>query len=127
MFSHFYLRQMRAEELYESLLVATEAENTQTSYEEQEDTKREWLKQFTLAFGTDDNEETTTFNGTIPQTLMMMNGDLIKKATSIEKGSFLHRVASDAQDEQRRQDQPPVPGRAGPQADAARKSAWPTS
>ena len=54
-------------------------------------------KQFTIAFGTDDNEETTTFNGTIPQTLMMMNGDLIKQAISIDKGSFLHQVAGDPQ------------------------------
>ncbi len=96
MFSHFYLRQMRAEELYESLLVATEAQNTESGYEKQEATKRQWLAQFSMAFGTDDNEETTTFNGTIPQTLMMMNGELIKQATNTEKGSFLHRVASDA-------------------------------
>lgn len=95
-FSHFYLRQMRAEELYESLLAATEADHTATSYEQREATKREWLNQFTLAFGTDDNAETTTFNGTIPQALMMMNGDLINKATSIEKGSFLYRIANDA-------------------------------
>ena len=95
LFSHFYLRQMRAEELYESLLVATEAQNTAGGYEKQEAAKREWLKQFTLAFGTDDNEETTTFNGTIPQTLMMMNGDLINQATNTEKGSFLQRVALD--------------------------------
>ena len=54
MFSHFYLRQMRAEELYESLLVATEAQKTRGSYEEQEAAKREWLEQFTLAFGTDE-------------------------------------------------------------------------
>jgi hypothetical protein len=96
LFSRFYLRQMRAEELYESLLVATEAQNTQGDYARQEATKREWLKQFTLAFGTDDNEETTTFNGTIPQTLMMMNGEMINKATEVETGSFLHRVATDA-------------------------------
>jgi hypothetical protein len=95
-FSHFYLRQMRAEELYESLLTATEADRTSTSYEEREAKRRDWLNQFTVAFGTDDNEESTTFNGTIPQALMMMNGDLIARATSIEKGSFLYRVAADA-------------------------------
>ena len=95
MFSHFYLRQMRAEELYQSLLTATEAHNT-VSAEEQERQKREWLGQFVTAFGTDDNEETTTFNGTIPQTLMMMNGDLIKKATDIKSGSFLQRVAANS-------------------------------
>ena len=83
---------MRAEELYESLIAATQAEKTRASYEEQEKIKGEWLRQFTIAFGTDDNEETTTFNGTIPQVLMMMNGDLVKQATSIEPGSFLHRV-----------------------------------
>jgi hypothetical protein len=93
-FSHFYLRQMRAEELYESLLVATQAHKTRGSYEEQEKLKADWLQQFTLAFGTDEGDEATTFNGTIPQALMMFNGDLIKKAASIEKGSFLHTVAA---------------------------------
>ncbi len=94
-FSRFYMRQMRAEELYESLIAATQAQKTRASYEEQEKTKGEWLRQFTIAFGTDDNEETTTFNGTIPQVLMMMNGDLVKQATSVEPGSFLHRVSTD--------------------------------
>jgi len=93
-FSHFYLRQMRAEELYESLLTATEAHKTRGSYEEQEKTKGDWLKQFTIAFGTDEGDEATTFNGTIPQALMMMNGDLIKKATSKDQGSFLTTIAS---------------------------------
>jgi hypothetical protein len=96
LFSRFYLRQMRAEELYDSLLVATDAHSSQADYDKQEATKREWLKQFTVAFGTDDNEETTTFNGTIPQTLMMMNGELINKATDVEQGGFLHRIAADA-------------------------------
>jgi hypothetical protein len=93
-FTHFYLRQLRAEELYESLLVATQAHKTRGSYEEQEKAKREWLGQFVVAFGTDELDEATTFNGTIPQALMMFNGDLIKQATSIDKGSFLAQVAS---------------------------------
>lgn len=93
-FSRFYLRQMSAEQLYESLLVATQAHKTRGSYEEQEDAKSQWLQQFTIAFGTDENDEATTFNGTIPQVLMMFNGDLIKKATSAEKGSFLEKVAA---------------------------------
>jgi hypothetical protein len=95
LFSRFYLRQMRAEELYESLLVATEAQNTAKG-DQRERTKNMWLEQFSVAFGTDDNEETTTFDGTIPQTLMMMNGDLVKRATDVAKGSFLHRVATDS-------------------------------
>ncbi len=93
-FSHFYLRQMTAEQLYESLLVATEAHKTRGSYEEQEKTKNEWLQQFVTAFGTDEGDESTTFNGTIPQVLMMFNGDLIKKATSTADGGMLSKVAS---------------------------------
>jgi hypothetical protein len=93
-FTHFYLRQMRAEELYESLLVATQAHKTRGSYEEQEKAKADWLRQFTIAFGTDEGDEATTFNGTIPQALMMMNGDLVKDATSIDRGSFLQTIAS---------------------------------
>ena len=92
-FTHFYLRQMRAEELYESLLVATEAHKTRGSYEDQEKIKSDWLQQFTIAFGTDEGDEATTFNGTIPQALMMFNGDLVKKATSAEPGSFLTKIA----------------------------------
>ena len=92
-FSHFYLRQMQAEQLYESLLVATEADKT-AGDEEAAKKKDQWLSQFVIAFGTDEGDESTTFNGSIPQVLMMFNGDLIKHATSLGKGSFVDRVAS---------------------------------
>ena len=93
-FSHFYLRQMRAEELYESLQIATQAGN-RGSYEEQEARKNRWLQQFSRAFGTDEGDETTSFNGTIPQTLMMFNGEMIRQATSAERGSLLYQLAND--------------------------------
>ena len=35
-----------------------------------------------------------TFNGTIPQALMMMNGALVKEATSDQQGSFLYKIAT---------------------------------
>jgi hypothetical protein len=92
-FSHFYLRQMEAEQLYESLLVATEASKS-GSYEQQEQLKSRWLRQFTTAFGTDEGEESTTFNGTIPQVLMLFNGDLIRQATSTAKGTLIDRLAN---------------------------------
>ena len=93
-FSHFYVRQMRAEELYESLLVATQAHKTQGNYEKQEQTKGVWLRQFIVAFGTDEGDETTTFNGSIPQALMLFNGELMRRATGNEKGGFLHTIAT---------------------------------
>jgi hypothetical protein len=92
-FSHFYLRQMEAEQLYESLLVATQADQ-EGSYEEQERRKNTWLRQFTTAFGTDEGQESTSFNGTIPQVLMLFNGDMIREATSTKKGSLINRLAN---------------------------------
>ena len=92
-FTHFYLRQMQAEELYESLLTATEADQAARG-EEAAKKKDAWLSQFVIAFGTDEGDDATTFNGSIPQVLMMFNGDMIKDATNIGKGGFLDRVAS---------------------------------
>jgi hypothetical protein len=94
MFSRFYLRQMEAEQLYDSLLVATAADST-LSRERREDMKERWLRQFTTAFGTDENDEATTFNGSIPQALTLMNGELVRRATGSQPGSMLYRVASD--------------------------------
>jgi hypothetical protein len=91
-FTHFYLRQMRAEDLYESLLTATEADESRGG-EDAAKKKDEWLSQFIIAFGTDEGDDSTTFNGSIPQVLMMFNGDLIKQATNTGKGGFLDRVA----------------------------------
>jgi len=92
-FARFYLRQMQAEELYESLLTATEADRAARA-EDAAKKKDEWLSQFVIAFGTDEGDEATTFNGSIPQVLTMFNGDLIENAVAIGKGGFLHRVAA---------------------------------
>jgi hypothetical protein len=92
-FSRFYIRQMRAEELYESLITATSADQGRGSYEEQEKRKGQWLSQFIVAFGNDEGGEQTSFNGTIPQALMMFNGDLVKQATKKDSGSFLDQLA----------------------------------
>jgi len=102
-FSHFYLRQMRAEELFESLQVATEAGQGSGNYQEQERLKNEWLQQFSAAFGTDEGDEVTSFNGTIPQVLMMFNGDMIKEAISTKPGTLISNLLADKKlkDEQR--------------------------
>ena len=92
LFSRFYLRQMSAEQLYQSMVTATGASGN-GSYEEQEQQRRRWLQQFVMAFGTDEGDEATTFNGSIPQALMLFNGELTKKAISKEEGSFLNKIA----------------------------------
>lgn len=93
-FSRFYLRQMRAEELYESLLTATAADESRTIGERAARKKDEWLGQFVIAFGTDEGDDTTMFNGSITQVLTMFNSELMKVATGAGKGGFLDRVAA---------------------------------
>lgn len=90
-FSHFYTRQMSAEQLYQSLV--TIGGQARGSLEQQQVERDRWLGQFVVAFGTDEGDEATTFNGTIPQALMMFNGDLIKRTTQLDSGSFLKSLA----------------------------------
>ena len=93
LFSRVYVKTMEAEQLFDSLLVATDAHRTgRTSWEDSELQRDAWLSQFVIAFGNDEKEETTTFNGTIPQALAMMNGELVQRAISTDAGGFLNRV-----------------------------------
>jgi len=101
LFSHMYLKSMSAEQLYDSLIIATNAHKSgRSNWEQAEQLRQQWLQQFILAFGTDENDESTTFNGTIPQALMMMNGELVQNALSEKNGSFLHSVLTDKGNEQ---------------------------
>ncbi|HUG89830.1 MAG TPA: DUF1553 domain-containing protein, partial [Planctomycetaceae bacterium] len=96
LFSHLYVKMMTAEQLYDSLIIATDAHKSgQSNWARAEDQRQEWLQQFVSTFGTDENDEATTFNGSIPQALMMMNGPLVENAISISQGSFLHSVLAD--------------------------------
>ena len=93
LFSHMYVQAMNAEQLYDSLIIASDAHKSgRNSWDASERQRRTWMRQFIVAFGTDEADETTTFNGSIPQALMMMNGDLTNNAISGDKGSFLHTV-----------------------------------
>lgn len=94
-FSRFYLRQIEAEQLYESLLVATGADQS-LGDAEREAVKQQWLEQFNTALGNDENGEATSFNGSIPQALALMNGDLMKRATGDTPDGVPWRVAYDA-------------------------------
>ena len=90
-----YLRSIEPEQLYDSLLTATKVgEASDRSFEEEEQRRRNWLRQLVVTFGNDEGTESTSFNGTIPQALMMMNGDLIRNAISLDEGSYLHSLIS---------------------------------
>lgn len=103
LFSRMYLKTMSPEQLFDSLLIATRADFVAgSSWEAFVETRRRWLQQFVVAYQTDENDEATTFAGTVPQALMMMNGELTETALSARPGTFLHRVVTQPSDETER-------------------------
>lgn len=93
-FSRFYVRQLRPEEVYESLLIATHGHYLSSETEQARRAKDNWLRQFTRDLSNDEGEESTTFDGTIPQTLSMFNGRMIKQATQLGQDNWLSSVAT---------------------------------
>lgn len=90
LFTHMLLKPMTPEQLFDSLLTATDAHKAGPG---DADARREqWLRQFVFTFGNDEGQESNVFQGTIPQALLMMNGELIAEATSGKPGSFLAKV-----------------------------------
>ncbi len=92
LFTHVGVKPFTAEQLYDSLIIATAADQAGRNFQQSEQKRDEWLQQFVQTFGTDENDESSSFNGTVPQAFVMMNGDLVRNAISGGKGSFLRTV-----------------------------------
>jgi hypothetical protein len=93
LFSHFSLKQMSPEQFFDSLMIASRANEVGANkdWERAEQMKDQLLRQFTQVFNNDENLEADSFNGTIPQALLLMNGDIMSRAVSVETGSFLRQ------------------------------------
>jgi hypothetical protein len=94
LFSHYPLKPMSPEQLFDSLLTATAAHRT--SGKEADDVRNRWLGQYVVTFANDEAGEASTFQGTIPQALELMNGELMARAVGGEPGSFLAHVVDHA-------------------------------
>lgn len=93
LFARYYTRQMQPEEVYQSLLVAAGAKPS-GEVGPQEQARLAWLGQFTRSMGTDEGDETTSFDGAVNQSLVMMNGPLTRRVISKEDGSMLDRLSA---------------------------------
>jgi histidinol-phosphate/aromatic aminotransferase/cobyric acid decarboxylase-like protein len=51
-----------------------------------------WLQQFFTPLENEENTEATTFDGSLPQALAMMNGELVRQATSGKPDTYLSEV-----------------------------------
>jgi hypothetical protein len=82
-FSRMLLKAMTPEQLFESLMVATQAKAAEAAADRKK-LKEEWLDRLILNFG-DDEGNSTSFNGTVVQALLLMNGADINTAIMDEK------------------------------------------
>ena len=108
-YSHAYVKPLSAEQFFYSLLQATDFErlqevrmeglnqrrhqNRENMLRRLEGKKREHLKKFLFLLDNGEMEEIEAFNGTIPQALLMINGDMVNDSASHEEyGSFVNYV-----------------------------------
>lgn len=95
-FSRMYVKQMTAEQLYDSLLVTASPSQIVTDYStawKKMQKRDQWLQQFVYTLENEENDETTTFDGTITQALLMMNGPLVKHSLDYKQdGTILAQV-----------------------------------
>ncbi|MCH7990230.1 MAG: DUF1553 domain-containing protein, partial [Planctomycetes bacterium] len=100
LFSRMYIKQMTPEQLFDSLLVATKADHVgQSDWDGVSKKRQQWLQQFVIAFQTEENDEETTFDGTIPQALLMMNSRLVQDAVGDNRGTYFYEVVHSRRDE----------------------------
>ena len=103
LFSRMYVKPMSPEQLYDSLVVATQGQLAGGPTLDQTDkTRDQWLRQFVVSFDTEENDETSTLDGSITQSLLMMNGDLVREATSVHAGTWLHKLLASRETETER-------------------------
>jgi hypothetical protein len=84
-FSRMLLKAMTPEQLFESLLVATRSEVGLTK-DAKKKLREEWLRNLVVNFGDDEGNE-VTFNGTVVQALLLMNGKQINDAITSNSGT----------------------------------------
>jgi hypothetical protein len=93
LFSRMMLKSLSPEQLYESLMVATNKVAVQ-SKQEKKDQRNTWLEGLIANFGDDEGNE-VNFNGTVVQALMMMNGQNINDAITLkDKGTVANAMSS---------------------------------
>jgi len=96
-FSRMLLKALSPEQLFESLTTAT---NMGQSTEERKKQKEAWMRKLVQNFGDDEGNE-VTFNGTVVQALLMMNGKEINDAIQNKDKGTVAEIAKKATTPQR--------------------------
>ncbi len=114
-YSHAYMKPLSADQFFNSLLQATGFERLQEiemgginrlagedregMLREIEYKKDEHLNKFLFLLDNGEMEEIEAFNGTVPQALMMINGDMVNNSANYkERGTFVNYVLDNWRD-----------------------------
>ncbi|MBI1248582.1 DUF1549 domain-containing protein [bacterium] len=93
LFARYYARQMEAEQLFHSLqMLANQPSRGNAIIALGE--RHSWLGQVNQKMGDDEDSETSTLDGGISQSLLMMNGGLMRKATDAQAAVLKNVTAS---------------------------------
>ena len=100
LFSRTYVKPLSAEQIYDSIVVAsrgTEAGLTDEASASSLPPRDDWVSRFYQAQANDENSELSTFDGSVNQALSLMNGELVEAAVAGPDAKALNAVlASDA-------------------------------
>lgn len=96
LFTRVYLKPLSAEQLYDSLLVATRARSSaRTDWNDVGLRREDWVRQFVYSYATEENDEASLPPGSVSQALTMMNDRIVDGALAIEPGTLLYDVSHD--------------------------------
>jgi hypothetical protein len=105
LWSRFPLKPLGPDELLDSIAVATDLDDVLAGGKgegELEKAKAQLRKQFDFLFDVDEESHGATFEGTIPQALMLMNGQAVNRTTRVgRQGALLKVLAMPTSDERR--------------------------
>ncbi len=76
-FSKMYLKPMSPEQVYDSFsLMSDEYPQNRQDWDRYLKGRDEWIRQFSIASQTDENDEVNLLDGTVPQALELINGEM---------------------------------------------------
>ena len=98
-FARAAVRRLTPEELFRSLIVATGVDRLeQLDADKVRKRIERALKEYSFIFADDEGAEVSTFNGNIPQALLLFNGELTNQGAKPQPGSNLARILAASTD-----------------------------
>jgi hypothetical protein len=98
-FARAAVRRLTPEELFRSLLIATGVDRLeQLDADKVQKRIERALKEYLFMFADDEGAEVNTFNGNIPQALLLFNGELTNQGAKQRPGSNLARILAASDD-----------------------------